>query len=145
MNWFHDKLILLTSSILTSLTAFMGSLMADDQTTRYLLVSFGASTLASAFMAIGFRREEETTKLVVGRCGISIFLGMAIVKAALHYWGLGWLQEDVVALLLATGVSTMMAFLIGYEMLALIGKNSTPITQQLFRWILKRIGFTTEE
>ena len=136
-HWPQDKLMLVISAILGSASAYGGAVMSEGQA-RWMLVAFGSAVLCAAILSIGFRKPDETGKVVVSRCFIATMIGVSIIKVALHQWDLAWLDKDIVALILATNGATTFGYLIGYEVIVLFSKESGSISKWIFNWIIKK-------
>lgn len=137
LSWTHEKMTLVVSTIISASASLLGAALSDGET-RWLLATFGASTFASVFLSLGFRRDGETIRLVIGRSGIAVMISMCIIKTAIHYWKLELFNKDIIALILASFAATTFGYLIGYEILSIINRDSVSLSKRIYDWIVRK-------
>lgn len=137
MSWYHEKALLVVGTLVSSGASFMGAVLTAGET-RWLLATFGSATFAAVFLALGFRRDGENTRVVLGKCGIAGMIGLCIIKFIIHRYDLTFFDKDIVALIFATWGATAFGYLIGFEVLALIGRDGASISKKLYDWLLKK-------
>lgn len=98
---------------------------------RWIYITITASILTACFMALIFKRADESIRLVIGRSGLAILAGVLASRWAVHKFGIELVEGDVVALAgLAAGV-TIGAFLIGYPLLQVVNEKSAGIVNAI--------------
>ena len=123
MHYHHEKLIFGTASFTGSLLCSMGAIMTSGEL-RWIYVTLAVGVITSSFLALMCRKDSESIKVTVGRCGISILLSMFGSKAVVHYYKADAVTEDVLILsAIAMGVC-IFGYFIAHNFLKALDKNS---------------------
>lgn len=142
MSYFHEKLLFGFCGFAAWSVTTLGAIMAEDEAMRYFYATFSISILTAFFMALVFRRADETIRLVIGRCGLSILSGVFGTRAAIYYFALEKTGADIVLLMGLAGVITMAGFLIGFAFLKIINRKAGQIGERLAE---KYLGIDDED
>lgn len=131
MSYFHEKTILGFAGLLSWSVTTLGAVMVEDEALRYFYATFSISILTAFFMALVFRRTDETIRLVIGRCGLSILSGIFGTRFAIHYFKLEKTGADIVLLMGLSGIVTIAGFLIGFAFLKVINRKASQIANKI--------------
>ena len=143
MNPFYcsEKLLYGSATIVTTTLCGIGAIVNDaDQ--RWIYVTLAIGVMCSAFLALVFRKERETMKITVGRCGLSIMGSVFGSPLVVHFYKING-TEDNVLLLAGIAMSVCIAsFFIGFAFLRMLDKNSNTFGATLMEmvklWINKK-------
>ena len=130
MHYHEEKLIFGIASLTGSLLCSMGAIMTSGEL-RWIYVTLAVGVITSAFLALLFRRQTESIRVTIGRCGISIMLSMFGSKVVVHYYKAQPLTEDVLMLsAIAMGVC-IFGYFVAHSFLRALDKNSGSFGSQL--------------
>lgn len=133
MDSFHDKIGFGITTIASAATSAAGAVMTEGET-RWVFITFTASFLMSGFLALIFKKSDETIRLVIGRCGFAIMGGILATKPAIHYFGLeAATNADMIAL---AGVSSAVCgffFIFGFALLKILENRAPSIADRWFK------------
>lgn len=76
---------------------------------RWLFTTFGTSILAASFLAMSFRKPNESIRVVIGRCGITILFAVFGSKAVVYYYQFEVVHDDIMLLGAVTIGMTILA------------------------------------
>jgi hypothetical protein len=129
-----EKILYGAAALSSSAASTLGAIMTEGDT-RWFFVTMTASILTACFLALIFKKPEESIRIVVGRSGIAILCGVLLSRWMVHKFGIEMVDRDVVALAgLAAGV-TIGGFLVGYKILHLINSKSDSLAKKVFdKW-----------
>lgn len=120
-------------AILSSAASSTAAAILSAGETRWLCVTITSSILTSGFLALVFKRTDETIRLVIGRCGLSLLCGVLGSRYIVHRYGIEAVDNDIVALAgVAAGV-TMAGFILGYPLLQLVNSKSGTLAEKIFK------------
>ena len=131
MSYFHEKIILGLAGLASSSVALLGAVMVADEAMRYFYATASIAILTAVFLALVFRRTDETIRLVIGRCGLSILSGIFGTRWAIHYFQLQQTDADIVLLMGLAGVVTIAGFLVGFALLKIINRKASQIAEKI--------------
>lgn len=141
MTYFHEKTIFGVCGVLTWSVSTLGAVLVEDEALRYFYATFSMSILTAFFMALVFRKADETIRLVIGRCGLSILAGVFGTRFLIHYFELERASTDVITLMGLSGVVTMAGFLVGFALLKVLDRKSNSLAGALLkRWLPEDTG-----
>lgn len=135
-HYYQEKIFFALSSLVSSLFFGLGAIFSEGDV-RWLFVTMGVSTLGSSFLSMTFRRQNESIRVVIGRCGITILAAIFGSKAAVHYWQLKVVNEDIALLGAVTLAVTIIAYFPGHSLFKSLDRNSTNIGSTLLSAILR--------
>jgi hypothetical protein len=135
MSYTQERIFFGTSGVLATIFSGLGAVMSAGEL-RWLCVTITVSIITSSFLALIFKRDEETIRMVVGRSGFAILCGVFGSKYMVHRYDLRFTDHDIVAL---GGVSCAVCiggFIVGYVLLQVLNKNAPKLADKLFRkWL----------
>lgn len=132
MTYTQEKITYGLAAMASAAMATLGAVMSEGES-RWLFVTLTSSILTACFLALVFKRVDETIRIVIGRAGLSILGGVLGSHYIVRQYGLKIVDNDIVALAgVAAGV-TMGGFIIGYPLLQLINAKSGTISQKIFK------------
>lgn len=135
MNQFYDKLFFGSSVLLSAASSATGAILSGSES-RWLYVTLASSILMSAFLALMFKKPEEAIKLVVGRCGLSVFGGVLLTRPIIHYAKLEIVYNDIIALAGASSAVCVLTFFVGFAFLKIIEAKAPNLAEKLFKKIV---------
>lgn len=136
MSYFHEKILLGIGGVLASSIMALGAVLVEDAQLRYFYATCSVSILTAFFMALVFRKQDETIRLVIGRCGLSILAGVFGTKFVIHYFSLKLVNADVIALMGLAGGVTIAGFIVGFALLKVADRKSNSIAGVLLKkWL----------
>jgi uncharacterized membrane protein len=130
MHYHHEKLIFGSASFIGSLLCSMGAIMTSGEL-RWIYVTLAVGVITSAFLALMCRKDEETIKTTIGRCGISIMLSMFGSKAVVHYYKAQEAVEDVLVLSGIAMAVCIFGYFVAHAFLKALDKNSGSFASEL--------------
>lgn len=132
MNPFHEKLMFGFTLGTSALASWLGA-MATNGETRWLFVTLATSMMMSGFMALMFKKPEETIQLVVGRCGLSVFCGIFATRPVVHYLKLESAYSDIISLGGISSLVCVAGFFVGFALLKIVEIKSPAIADKWFK------------
>ena len=133
MNTFHEKVFFGLTTLATTGFSMIGAIMTTGEA-RWLYVTFAASSMTSGFLALMFKRADETIRLVVGRCGFAILGGILATRPIVHQLGFQSVADtDIISLGGMSAATCIATFFVGYSLLAIIEKSSPSIAEKWFK------------
>ena len=137
MNYTQEKFFLGIGSILSSGLSGLGAIMTDSDAVRYLYLTLSVCIITATFLALVFRKQAETMRVVIGRCGLAILGGVFGTRILMHHVDLSAANGDVIYLLGISSAVTIVCFLIGYVFLRIVEKRSSDIANSIFNKLVK--------
>lgn len=129
-----DKILYGAAALLSSAASTMGAVMTEGET-RWLYVTMTASILTACFLALIFKKAEESIRIVIGRSGLAILSGVLLSRWMVHKFGIEMVNGDVVALAGLAAAVTIGGFLVGFKLLHVINSKSDSLAKKLFdKW-----------
>ena len=116
----------------SSATSAAGAMLTTGET-RWLFVTFTVSFLMSGFLALMFKKTDETIRLVIGRCGFSIFGGILATHPLVNYFRIDTAKTDVIALAGVSGMVCIATFFVGFRMLKIIENRAPQLAEKWFK------------
>ena len=111
----------------------MGAIMTTGET-RWLYVTLAASMFTSGFLALMFKKAEETIRLVVGRCGFAILGGVMATKPVTHHLGFEKITEtDIISLGGLSALCCITTFFCGFIALQSFERLAPQIVAKWFK------------
>lgn len=133
MSSFHEKIFFGCITLLSSGFSMVGAIMTDGDA-RWLYVTLASSSMTSGFLALMFKRAEETMRLVIGRCGFAILGGILATRPVVHSLGFEQVTEtDIISLGGLSAATCIGTFFVGYAMLSCIEKAAPSLAEKWFR------------
>ena len=132
MNALDEKVMFGSTLLASSASSLVGAILTTGDE-RWLFVTFTVSFLMSGFLALMFKRSQETIQLVVGRCGFSIFGGIFATHPIVKWAGITTAQTDVIALAGVSSCVCIATFFVGFYILKLLETHGPAIAEKWFR------------
>jgi hypothetical protein len=132
MNPLQEKLLFGSSLLASAASSAVGAILTTGET-RWLCVTFAVSFLMSGFLALMFKKSEDTIQLVIGRCGVAILGGIFGTYYVVDKFKIISVQTDVIALGGISGLVCILCFLIGYAFLRMVEDRAPAIASKLFK------------
>lgn len=135
MQSFHEKLFFGFITLASSGFSMIGAILTTGEA-RWLYVTLAASSMTSGFLALMFKRSEETMRLVIGRCGFAILGGILATRPIVHQLGFDKVTEtDIISLGGLSAITCIGTFFVGFAMLSIIEKQAPSIAEKWFKKI----------
>lgn len=140
MTYTGEKMMLGVTSVSGGFVAAIGAIFTEGEA-KWLCVTLAISIVVASFLALVFKRADETIKVVVGRCGLSLIGGIFGTRYLLHTGVLKIVDNDMILLASQAAGVTIASFLIGYPLLQIINANGKTLADKIFsRWAPKIDG-----
>lgn len=134
MHQFAEKILYGASALASAAASTMGAIMTEGDT-RWFFVTVTASILTACFLALIFKKTEESIRIVIGRSGIAILCGVLLSRWMVHSFGIKMVDGDVVGLAGLAAAVTAGGFLVGFKLLHLINSKSDSLAKKIFdKW-----------
>lgn len=132
MTYTQEKFTYGLAILSSAASSTMAAILSAGET-RWLCVTITSAILTSGFLALVFKRTDETIRLVIGRCGLSLLCGVLGSRYIVHRWGISVVDNDIVSLAGVAAAVTMAGFVIGYPLLQLVNSKSGTIAERIFK------------
>lgn len=132
MTYTQEKIMFGTSSLTAAGFSTLGAMISAGEL-RWICVTLTVSIITSSFLALIFKRTDETIRLVVGRSGMSILAGIFGSKYLAHSYSLTFAETDIVALGALSCICCIAGFIIGYVLLQTINKNANKLADAIMK------------
>jgi len=133
MNQFHEKVFFGFTTLVSTGFSMVGAILTTGEA-RWLYVTLAASSMTSGFLALMFKRQEETMRLVVGRCGFAILGGVLATRPIVHHLGFEAVADtDIISLGGLSAATCIGTFCIGFAMLSILEKSAPSIAEKWFK------------
>jgi hypothetical protein len=134
MQPFHEKLLFGFTSLLTTTFSTMGAILTEGET-RWVYVTFAASSMTSGFVTLMFKKANDTIQATMGRFGFAILGGILGTKPIIHHLGFEQLVEtDIISLGGLSAATCIGTYFIGYACLTILEKVAPSIAA---KWLKK--------
>ena len=135
MNAFHEKIFFGVITLASTAFSMVGAIMTDGDA-RWLYVTLAVSSMTSGFLALMFKKHDETMRLVVGRCGFAILGGVLATRPIVHQLGFEQItQTDIISLGGLSAATCIMTFFVGFALLSCIERGSPALAEKWFKKI----------
>lgn len=136
MNSFHEKLFFGFITMISSGFFLLGAIFTTGEA-RWIYVTLAASSMTSGFLALMFKRQEETIRLVVGRCGFAILGGILATQPIVKHFGYQQAVDDSVIALAGMSAATCIGtFFLGYVFLSTLERSAPKLVEKWFKKII---------
>lgn len=136
MTYTQEKIFFGLSSLVSSALFGMGAILSEGHETRWIYVTLACSIITASFLALIFKKVDETMRIVVGRSGMSILGGIFGSKAVVTHFGWEAPNSDVVVLGGVAVSCCIFAFIIGYALLHVVNRKSSDIANKILdKWL----------
>lgn len=103
---------------------------------RWLYVTLAASSMTSGFLALMFKRTEETMRLVIGRCGFAILGGVLATRPTVHFFGFEQVTDtDIISLGGLSAITCIVTFFVGFALLTILERQAPALAEKWFKKI----------
>ncbi len=135
MTYTHEKFMMGFAGLFSSGVSALGAIVVNDDALKFLYMTLCVTTITSFFLALVFRRNHETIRMVVGRCGLAILGGVFGTRILLHHSTTLGQVDDVIYILGIAGGVTIASFLVGYALLQIINQKASSIASTILsKW-----------
>ena len=132
MTYTQEKITYGLAAMASAGMSTLGAILTDGES-RWLFVTITSSILTACFLALVFKRVDETIRIVIGRAGLSILGGVLGSRYIVHRYALTSAENDIVALAGVAAAVTIAGFIIGYPLLQLINSRSGTLAEKIFK------------
>ena len=133
MNSFHEKLFFGFTTLVSTGCSMLGAIITTGEA-RWLYVTLAASSMTSGFLALMFKRQDETMRLVIGRCGFAILGGILATRPIVHHLGFDKVADtDIISLGGLSAATCIGTFFVGYALLSCLEKNAPALAEKWFK------------
>ena len=132
MTYTQEKITYGLAAMASAGMSTLGAILTDGES-RWLFVTITSSILTACFLALVFKRVDETIRIVIGRAGLSILGGVLGSRYIVHRYALTSAENDIVALAGVAAAVTIGGFIIGYPLLQLINSRSGTLAEKIFK------------
>lgn len=119
----HEKLMFGLPAMISSSLFSLGAIMTSGEV-RWIYVTLAVGVMTSSFLSLLFKKDDETIRIIVGRCGLSIMLSIVGSKVVVYFYQIARVEEDVILL---SGISMgvcIFAYFLGHSFLRALNKNA---------------------
>lgn len=135
MQPFHEKIFFGFITMLSTGFSMVGAIMTTGET-RWLYVTLASSLFTSGFLALMFKRADESIRLVVGRSGFSVLGGVLATKPVTLHLGFVELTEtDIISLGGLSSICCIVTFFCGFIALQSLERMAPQIVARWFKKI----------
>lgn len=132
MTYTQEKIFFGLASLVSSGLFAMGAILADGAEARWVYVTLACSVITAGFLALIFKKQDETMRIVVGRSGMSILGGIFGSKGLVEWLGWKAPHTDIVILGGIAVATCIFSFIIGYVLLHMVNNKSSQIAKKIF-------------
>lgn len=132
MTYTQEKITYGIAAMASAAMSTLGAILSEGDN-RWLFVTLTSSILTACFLALVFKRVDETIRIVIGRAGLAIIGGVLGSRYIVHHYGIKSVDSDVVALAGVAAAVTLGGFIIGYPLLQLINSKSGTLAEKIFK------------
>jgi len=133
MNQFHEKVFFGITTLVSTGFSMLGAIMTTGES-RWLYVTLAASLFTSGFLALMFKRADETIRLVVGRSGFSVLGGVLATKPVTMHLGFQQITEtDIISLGGLSSICCIVTFFCGFIALQSFERMAPQIVARWFK------------
>lgn len=133
MTTFHEKLFFGFITLASTAFSTLGAILTTGEA-RWLYVTLATSSMTSGFIALMFKRADESMRLVIGRCGFAILGGILATRPIVHHLGFESIVEtDIISLGGLSSLSCIGTFFVGHSVLSIIEKQAPKLADKWFR------------
>lgn len=138
-HYFKEKILFAAASFASSCFAGLGAIMTDGET-RWIYVTMSIAILCSAFLALSFRRSEESIRVVVGRCGMSCLLTVFGTRILVEAANLKVAHTDVLYLGGLSLAVCVASYTVGHGLFRSLDENSTGMGNWIRKFLMKMLS-----
>lgn len=120
------------AALAASACSTLGAILTSGEL-RWLFVTFTACILTSSFLALIFKKAEESIRIVVGRCGLSMLSGILGAKYIVEKYHIEIVATDAIALAGIASALCIVGFILGYALLKLSDRNANKFADAIFK------------
>ena len=114
MNSFHEKIFFGLTTLASTGLSMIGAIITTGEA-RWIYVTLASSFMTSGFLALMFKKQDETIRLVIGRCGFAILAGIMATRPIVHHLGFEQLADtDIISLGGLASITCIVAFFCGF-------------------------------
>lgn len=133
MTTFHEKLFFGFITLVSTGFSTLGAIITTGEA-RWLYVTLATSSMTSGFLALMFKRADETMRLVIGRCGLAILGGILATRPIVHQLGFDELADtDIISLGGLSSATCIGTFFVGHALLSVVERQAPKIAEKWFR------------
>ena len=133
MNTFHEKLFFGITTLTGTAFSTLGAVMNQGEA-RWLYVTLAASSMTSGFLALMFKKSEQSIQLVIGRCGFAVLGGVLATRPIVHQLGFSKITEtDIISLAGLSALTCIGTFFIGVAGLRTLERVAPEIAEKWFK------------
>lgn len=134
-NYFKEKVIFGLSSLVSSAFSGLGAIMTVEET-RWVYVTLSVAIMCSSSLALMFRKQTESIRIVVGRCMMSVLVTVLGTRVLVNRMGWDAAHTDVLFLGgVALGVCVL-AYFLGHGLFKSMDANSTGMGNAIRQFLL---------
>jgi hypothetical protein len=133
MNPLLEKIGFGLSSLAFTTFSTLGAIMTTGET-RWVYVTFAASSMMAGFLSLMFKAPNETIRLSIGRFGFAIMGGILGTKPVIHQLGYSQLCEtDIISLAGLSALTCILTFFLGVGVLKALEIAAPELAQKWFK------------
>ena len=135
MHPFHEKVFFGATTLASTGFSMLGAIISTGEE-RWLYVTLAASSMTSGFLALMFKRSDETMRLVLGRCGFAVLGGILATRPIVHHLGFEKVADtDIIALGGLSAATCIGTFFLGFALLSCLEKRAPEMAEKWFKKI----------
>lgn len=139
MNPFHEKIFFGFTVLSSAFMSFLGAVLTEGET-RWFFMTGIVSLITSGFLALMFKKLDDTIQYVAGRCGIAILGGIFGTQPAVHYLSITTAETNIITLGGVSAVACTFTFIIGFTLLKLVESRSPAFADRILKRYVPEIG-----
>lgn len=138
MQPIHDKILFVLAFFFGSAISALGAILTQGET-RWIFITLAVSILTCTSMALLTKAEDETIRIVVGRCLLACIGGVTGTGPFVHYLQIESAATNAISLAGCAAATCVVTFFIGYAVIMLLKEQSANIAQGIWGWFYKRV------
>lgn len=133
MTPYHEKVFFGLTTLASTGASMLGAIITTGEA-RWIYVTLASSMMTSGFLALMFKRSEETMRLVIGRCGFAVLGGILATRPIVHHLGFDAMADtDIISLGGLSSATCIATFFVGYAILSCIERSAPSIAEKWFK------------
>lgn len=135
MHHVPEKLLFGFASLTSTALCSIGAIMTAGEQ-RWIYVTLAIGIMCSAFLALMFRKENESIRITVGRCGLSVMGSMFGSPLVVHFYKISDAENNILHLAGIAMLVCIGSFFIGYAFLKSLDRNSGTIGGSVTQFLI---------
>lgn len=140
MDYYSEKIFFAVCSLVSTALFSIAAVLTEGDV-RWILITTAVSVMTASFLSLAFRKAGESIRIVLGRSGMTILSSIMVSKAAVMYFNLNVVTEDVILVGAAAFLVSILTYFPGHGLFKSLDDSSTSmgnaIRTMLVNWLTK--------